>query len=289
MNTSQLQKRHPRNHPAHLEYLDDRIVPSTLQPTLMAAEMAPAHASVNSVQQNERSAAVESRIEIRRENHMAKIAERREKAQERREKAIERREARLAQFAARHQFSPAVVVRSPVSPVAAPNSTTGTAVNGPHQSARSPSLFGATTRPRGINSPKMPVTRSSITTTPVTTQPVTTTPAPTSPTLPLPSNVSALLDTIYQEFKNGDLPTTNQPGQVEIQGNNIGIQIHGSDPASFASMVANAESMGLQVTTVSDSFDTVVGFLPIANLPAIAQLAGSPSITPLLSAYLNVN
>jgi hypothetical protein len=85
------------------------------------------------------------------------------------------------------------------------------------------------------------------------------------------------------------LPTTNQPGQVEIQGNNVGIQIHGSDPGTFASMVANAERMGLQVTIVADSFDSVVGFLPIANLPAIAQLPGSPSITPTLSAGLSLN
>jgi hypothetical protein len=94
---------------------------------------------------------------------------------------------------------------------------------------------------------------------------------------------------VYQEFQNGDLPTTNEPGQVEIQGNNVGIQIHSSDPTDFASMVANAENLGLQVTIESDSFDIVVGFLPIANLPAIAQLSGSPSITPVLTPQLNSN
>jgi hypothetical protein len=29
--------------------------------------------------------------------------------------------------------------------------------------------------------------------------------------------------------------------------------------------------------------------LPIANLPAIAQLSGSPSITPVLNPQLNLN
>ena len=94
---------------------------------------------------------------------------------------------------------------------------------------------------------------------------------------------------MYQEFQNGDLPTTNEPGQVEIQGINVGIQIHSSDPTDFASMVANAENLGLQVTIMSDSFDIVVGFLPIADLPAIAQLSGSPSITPVFNPQLNSN
>jgi hypothetical protein len=97
------------------------------------------------------------------------------------------------------------------------------------------------------------------------------------------------LDTVYQEFQNGDLPTTNEPVQVEIQETNVGIQIHSSDPTDFASIVANAENLGLQVTIMSDSFDIVVGFLPIANLPAIAQLSGSPSITPVLNPQLNSN
>jgi hypothetical protein len=94
---------------------------------------------------------------------------------------------------------------------------------------------------------------------------------------------------VYQELQNGDLPTTNESGQVEIQGNNVGIQIHSSDPTDFASMVANAENLGLLVTIESDSFDIVVGFLPISNLPAIAQLSGSPSITPVFTPQLNLN
>jgi hypothetical protein len=94
---------------------------------------------------------------------------------------------------------------------------------------------------------------------------------------------------VYQEFQNGDLPTTNEPGQVEIQGNNVAIQIHSSDPTDFASMVANAENLGLQITIESDSFDIVVGFLPIANSPAIAQLSGSPSITPVFTPQLKLN
>jgi hypothetical protein len=315
MTNLQLEKRHSRDHKAHLEYLDYRIVPSTLQLNLMPAEVATVHASVQSAQHHEESATAESRIEIRRENRMAEIAERREKA-------LERREARAEWIATRHQFSPAVVPESPARQLAAAISTTGAGASGSGQSTGGSPPSGSSTGPGGISSPTMPVTTTPITTAPVSTTPVTTTPvtttpittapvsttpvtttpittapvsttpvttSPTSPSLPLPANASTLLATVYQELQNGDLPTTNESGQVEIQGNNVGIQIHSSDPTDFASMVANAENLGLQVTIESDSFDIVVGFLPIANLPAIAQLSGSPSITPVLTPQLNSN
>jgi hypothetical protein len=295
MTNLQLEKRHSRDHKAHLEYLDNRIVPSTLQLNLMPAEVATVHASVQSAQHREESPTTESRIEIRRENRMDRIAERREMA-------LERREARTEQIAARHQFSPAVVAVSPASQLAAAISTTGAGASGSGQSTGGSPLSGSSAGPGGVSSPTMPVKTTSVTTalvsttpvmtTPVTTAPVSTTPvttSPSSPSLPLPANASTLLDTVYQEFQNGDLPTTNEPGQLEFQGNNVGIQIHSSDPTDFASMVANAENLGLQVTIMSDSFDIVVGFLPIATLPAIAQLSGSPSITPVLNPQLNSN
>jgi hypothetical protein len=104
---------------------------------------------------------------------------------------------------------------------------------------------------------------------------------------PLPANVSALLNTVYQEYKNGDLPTTTQAGQVEIQGTNVGVQLRTANPSDFNAMVAAAQSLGLQVQTSSAAYDIVIGFLPINELPAAAQLAGSPAITPLL--YPTVN
>ena len=295
MTSLQLEKRHSRDHKAHLEYLDNRIVPSTLQLNLIPAEVATVHASVQSAQHHEESATAESRIEIRRENRMAEIAERREKA-------LERREARAEWIATRHQFSPAVVPESPARQLAAAISTTGAGASGSGQSTGGSPPSGSSTGPGGISSTTMPVTTTPITTAPVSTTPVTTTPittapvsttpvttSPTSPSLPLPANASTLLATVYQELQNGDLPTTNEPGQVEIQGINVGIQIHSSDPTDFATMVANAENLGLLVTIESDSFDIVVGFLPISNLPAIAQLSGSPSITPVFTPQLYLN
>ena len=98
----------------------------------------------------------------------------------------------------------------------------------------------------------------------------------------MPDNVSTALDTIYTEYENGNLSTTTGPGQVEIQGSSVGVQMRTSNPADFAAMVSNAQSMGMQVTTSSAAYDTVIGFLPISELPAAAQLTGAPAITPLL-------
>jgi hypothetical protein len=282
MNTLQSDKRHPRDHNPHLEYLDDRVVPSTVQPDLIAAEVATVHANAASAEQHHEAA--ESKIEIRRENRMAKIAERQEKATERRERASELREARVAKLAARHQSSAAVVVGEPVGELTVTNFGAGGFAHSTGGSFSTGSAKGA----GGSVSPAVPVSMipispSAITPTPTTPSQVTPSPVNASP---LPANVSVVLGSVYQEFQNGTLPTSPQPGQPEIRGNNVGIQIHSSDPSDFASMVANAESLGLQVTTVSSDFDIVVGFLPIANLPAIAQLAGAPSITPTLTPAL---
>ena len=104
-----------------------------------------------------------------------------------------------------------------------------------------------------------------------------------------PITCRRLLDTVYEEYEDGDLPTTAQPGQVEIQGTNVGVQLTTSNSSDFAAMLSAAESLGLQVTTSSATYNTVVGFLPIAELPAAAQLTGAPSITPLQSPELNLS
>ena len=100
---------------------------------------------------------------------------------------------------------------------------------------------------------------------------------------PLPANVSVQLDTVYEEYENGDLTSSNAPGQVEIQGTNVGIDIHAGNASEFNAMVTALEGLGLQVTAVSDTDDVVEGLLPIAQLPAAAQVTGSPAIAPMLN------
>ena len=284
MNILKQDRRRSRVRKASLEILDERIVPSSVQPGLAAAaEVATVHASAESAG----TTIAISQIQIRHENRMIRI-------EERHELKIERRDARLARLAelksAAHHFSAAVVVETPAAQAAAMASATARrarAASGSSQGNGSSST-GSSTLPTGITHPMTPVS-----TTPGTGSGTSGTGSGTSSgsgsttSTPLPANVSSLLGTVYQEFQNGDLPTTAKPGQVEIQGTNVGIQIRSTSPSNFSATVAAAESLGLQVTIISDTFDTVVGFLPIAQLPAVAQLTGSPSIAPVLYPTMN--
>ncbi len=66
---------------------------------------------------------------------------------------------------------------------------------------------------------------------------------------------------------------TGQPGQVEIQGSDVGVQIQISNASDFNTMMADAEGLGLQVTDSSAAYGIVEGYLPIAELPSAAELA----------------
>ena len=94
MNTMPRDKRRSQRCMVHLEFLDDRIVPAVVHPSMVAAaDVATALASADS-RQSEGNTAGESELQIRRATHLAKIAERHEAA-------IERRDARLARRVAR--------------------------------------------------------------------------------------------------------------------------------------------------------------------------------------------
>jgi hypothetical protein len=93
--------------------------------------------------------------------------------------------------------------------------------------------------------------------------------------------VALALDTIYEQYENGTLgtPTGSQP--IQIQGDNVGVTIHVTDPADFAAVSAGAIALGLQVNANSPETDTIAGMLPIAELPSVAQLHDAPIITPV--------
>ena len=104
----------------------------------------------------------------------------------------------------------------------------------------------------------------------------------------LPSNVSVILADIYNAYEQdpssfpANLPSTDAGDKVIIQGSNVGIQVQDSNPADFAAMVSSLQSDGMQIQASSAINGTVVGMLPIAELPAVAQLTNAPSVTPLM-------
>jgi hypothetical protein len=263
-------KRHSRGRKAHLEYLDTRIVPATVHPALaVAADVASVHAG----QQPENIVAGESASQIRHEQRLVKLAERREARLERREMRAERLAAR---YAARHHITLAGPVQDQVIGAASTSSKSATTTQGTSGPGQSPTGSPPTGSGTGSNVGTSPV-GSTAPTSPV---------SPTNPAGsqgPLPANVSALFDTIYEEYESGTLPaSTQQPGQVEIQGSDVGVQIETSNSSEFSMLVADALSLGLQITESSAAYNIVEGFLPISALPAAGQLPGSPSVTPMV-------
>jgi hypothetical protein len=250
MNTSdQVRMRKTRRESPSLEQLDARVVPSAMQAAGAAAAATTAQ-------------------EIRVDRLIA-----------RRELRLEAREARLeARDAAHHHASAAIrpqSVASTFKTVAGTPVTTTTQSKPTSQSSGNvaPAAPVSTSSPSGNSSPASPTSTTS----------------PASPVVtanPLPANVALALDTIYEQYENGTLgtPTGGQP--IQIQGDNVGVMIHVTNPADFASDEAAAVALGLQVNANSPQTDTVAGFLPIAELPSAAQLA-NVTIAPVYVAMLN--
>lgn len=279
MTTRQHHQKRSREHKVGLESLDARIVPAAVSLNLaVPAEVA----SVNPSQNSETSVKAESAIEIKQQNRLARIAERHQAA-------VVRREARLAEIAAKKAARDHITLAAPpnVQVVTVPSATGSTAAKAQNATvSAAPSVtYSPAPADAGATLTGTGSTGGSGTTTPVQATPIPTTPSAN----PLPANVSTVLDNVYEEYENGTLPTTRQPGTVEIQGTTVGIEIHDSNPSDFAAMVAQAQSLGLQVIDNSSTYDIVDGFLPISALPSLAQLPTSASVTPMLYPSTNLN
>ncbi len=253
MNTShRFQARKVRVESPSLEQLDSRIVPAAIHPVAAAAATVPGQAG--------EAVTDSARGLLRREIRLERQIQRREIRVER----LEAREARLeARYLARHQLVAAAQPNQGLP--AASTATTASPVSGSSASNISTGSPTVTSNPTFV-----PVL--------VPTNPT----PPAATTGPLPANVAAALDSIYEEYENGTLPTTpSGPGQVEIQGDNVGVWIKVNIPGDFATDVADAQALGMQVNTSSPSTDSFAGFLPIAELPAVAQLSDAPVIVPI--------
>ncbi len=103
----------------------------------------------------------------------------------------------------------------------------------------------------------------------------------------LPANLSPTLVVIYDAYEQNpggfpaNLPATDGANLVVIQGTNVGIQVRDNNPADFATFLTDLQDAGMQVTTSSAQYGTVVGMLPISQLPAVAELPDMPSVAPL--------
>lgn len=97
------------------------------------------------------------------------------------------------------------------------------------------------------------------------------------------------LVSIYKEYQDyiGKLPAghsvdfvSTKAKEINFRGNSVEIDARGYGPGS--TFVANLKALGMQVTqTLAQANDTMVeGYIPVAQLPAIAQMSQMIGVTP---------
>jgi hypothetical protein len=106
----------------------------------------------------------------------------------------------------------------------------------------------------------------------------------------LPANVSAALQSLYQEYENQGGGSSFKPSLpsdrlLQISGTSVGVQLKMASSGDFNTFVSDLQADGLQITSSSATYGLVVGMLPIAELPAASQVAASvtPAPPPVLS------
>jgi hypothetical protein len=104
-----------------------------------------------------------------------------------------------------------------------------------------------------------------------------------SPTPP-PPNLAQPLQSLYQEYETfqatGGTFAPPEASYLVLNGTSVGIQVHFSG-TDFAAFMAALQSDGLQIIDSDPTFGIVEGMLPIAQLPTVAQIPQTLSITPM--------
>lgn len=271
MNALSERRRLRKTRPA-LENLDPRIAPTAAAGAALAAELRVESRQVGRWEASLATATPGSHAQTVLTNHIART-----------EGRMAVQNARLGRIEARGSGATMAPVTAPAPVTVTPPVTTkagspiGSVTTSPRPGAHPQPIIA--TNPVHFNAASSPVSTS-----PASQSTGTTT---SGSTTTLPANVSQTLNVIYNAFEQDpsafptSLPTTNGANLVEIQGTNVGIQVHDGNPADFNTLVSSLQSAGLQITISNAQSGTVAGFLPIAQLPTIAALSDAPSIAPL--------
>jgi hypothetical protein len=116
------------------------------------------------------------------------------------------------------------------------------------------------------------------------------TPVATTPNNPIPK-ANDVLNEVYREYQSylssGGAPssfTTSEASRIYIQGNLVGANI--SVVGDLATYEAQLTALGFQVTAVSTSTHSITGYLPIDQIPTVAQITETIGIAPIYKPIL---
>jgi hypothetical protein len=107
----------------------------------------------------------------------------------------------------------------------------------------------------------------------------------------LPANVSVQLQSLYSQYEtyaNSGGGTFSPTGVnlLVINGTNVGIQVKDSNTGDSNTLTTELLSDGMQILVSDPTYGIVEGMIPIAQLPTVAQVPQSVSITPMLNPIL---
>jgi hypothetical protein len=216
-----------------------------------------------------KAAIIEHRREVRADRHEARL----ERMEARHDAKIARMEAHLKASAS---ANPVMIggATSASAGTAASASTSGastvaaTSASTPAASTTT-GTSGTVVAPGGVTVTMNPTTGSG-----------TTTAGSTSSSGTLPSNVSVALQSLYQEYEGqggGSSFTPSLPSDklLQISGTSVEVSLKIGSGTDFNTALSQLQSDGLQVSSSSSAYDLIDGMVPIADLPAAAQIAAS--------------
>jgi hypothetical protein len=95
---------------------------------------------------------------------------------------------------------------------------------------------------------------------------------------PLPANVSAALRSLYREYEDQVRDSRSTPslpgdGLLSIRGFRVAVRIKVAFPPALGAYLRDLRADGLQIIRTVPADGLAEGMLPVAKLPAVAQLA----------------
>ena len=96
-------------------------------------------------------------------------------------------------------------------------------------------------------------------------------------------NVAQSLVAIYNQYEQDPAAftgSTSPTSGVLVQGDQVGIQVHYSNPAEFQDLLTELTNAGMNITLSSPTYGLALGLLPISELLTVAQFSQNLSINP---------
>jgi hypothetical protein len=111
----------------------------------------------------------------------------------------------------------------------------------------------------------------------------------------LPADVGAPLQSLYTQYESYESSGGAGPfsptgaNLLVINGTDVGIQVKDTSTGDFSTLITELQGDGMQILDSSSTYELVEGMLPIAQLPAAAQLPQALSITPMTNPILEMS